>query len=424
MNRNSVIEQLINNKEICPVCGKKHTVSLKAIRIGNEALKELPEVISELGEYSSVVMVCDQNTYSAAGKRLEDIYPFRQIICIPAENLHATETAVFEVNSKISDCDLLVAVGSGTIHDITRYIAAQNNIDFISVPTAASVDGFVSGVAAMTWHGAKRTFPAIPPIALIADSDVISNAPYRLTASGVGDLVGKYTALFDWRVSHILTDEYICEEIIKTEFLAIQEVIDNIDKIKEKDPIAIEALTYGLILSGIAMQMVGNSRPASGSEHHISHLLEMKVLCQELNAYHGEQVGIGSAIICDKYHRILSKSLTKENLSGYSSLPEKRIREVFKNIADEIIKNENTPDPLIDIDTDTLIEKWSEIQVLAENTLPSAYSIKKLLQRCGAFTELSDIGVYDNISDNLYEYAPFVRRRMTFMRISKLVSFR
>ncbi|MGN1094994.1 MAG: hypothetical protein ACI4QR_01255, partial [Eubacteriales bacterium] len=105
----------------------------------------------------------------------------------------------------------------------------------------------------------------------------------------------------------------------------------------------------------------------------------------------------------------------------YSSLPEKEIREIFKELSDDIINNENTPDPLEDIDRDILIEKWEEIRTLAKDTLPDGDKIRALLKRCGASVTLSDINIPEELADKLCEFSPFVRRRLTFMRISKLV---
>lgn len=420
MEKTKLLEKIINEKETC-ACGKVHGTSLKYAVIEKNAIQKLPGVISNLGDFKNVVMICDENTYKAAGKKAEEFCNFKKTVCLSPEGLHATENAVEKAESFIDECDLLVAIGSGTIHDITRFIAHKRNIDFVSVPTAASVDGFVSGVAAMTWHGVKRTFPAVPPVALVADSTVISKAPYYLTASGVGDLLGKYTALFDWRVSSMLTGEYICEYIIDLEMKAIKEVVDNLEKIKAMDDDAVESLTYGLVLSGIAMQMAGNSRPASGSEHHISHLIEMETVVKGNTACHGEKVGVAAALIAERYHKALETPFSNDRFSDYSELPVEKIREVYKDLTDEVIKNENTPDPLSKVDRAVLAEKWEDIRKLAKETLPDADEIRDLLRRCGASVTLSDINISEDLANTLCEFSPFVRARLTFMRILKLV---
>ena len=179
---------------------------------------------------------------------------------------------------------VLIAFGSGTIHDLTRYTAFKLNIPFLSVPTAASVDGFASTVAAMTFKGFKVTIPAKAPLAIFADTAIISRAPRYLTAAGVGDLLAKFTALVDWKISHLLTGEYLCDKIVTITEEALQTLLNVIDDLALQKEEAFEPLMYGLILSGLGMQMIGNSRPASGAEHHLSHLWEMHVINDEIKA--------------------------------------------------------------------------------------------------------------------------------------------
>ena len=185
-----------------------------------------------------------------------------------ARNAHATEIWCAEVGSCVDaeKPDVMIACGSGSVHDIVRYVACEKGIPFLSYPTAASVDGFVSGVAAMTWHGQKLTFPSSPPAASFANPAVFASAPARLTASGVGDVLGKYTSLFDWRVGQILTGEYLCEELAALETEAIEALVEAIGN---RAAIGGEAyctkVMNALQSSGLAIQLSGNSRPASGA---------------------------------------------------------------------------------------------------------------------------------------------------------------
>ena len=164
------------------------------------------------------------------------------------------------------------------------------------------MDGFVSNVAAMTWKGLKKTVPAVAPLAVFADTDIFAHAPRRLTASGVSDLLGKYICLADWKIASLLTGEYICSEIIEMEEKALKTVCSCVKGIASGEPEDCEKLMYALILSGLAMQMVGNSRPASCAEHHLSHLWEMEVVNGPLDALHGEKVSVGTLLV-DVYKR-------------------------------------------------------------------------------------------------------------------------
>ena len=278
-------------------CGKEHHVDVQEIIIEEGAADRLEEAMCDgfLKQYISPLLICDTNTMKATEEVMEDIYDRCQVLTLDAEGLHADEHAVQIVENYMEeDIDLILAVGSGTIHDISRYIAFQYKVPFVSVPTAASVDGFVSNVAAMTWKGLKKTVPAVPPVAVFADTRIFADAPARLTASGVSDLLGKYICLADWKIAHLLTGEYICDRIVELEEKALRTVVSSLREIAQGEGNGCEELMYALILSGLAMQMVGNSRPASCAEHHLSHLWEMEVINEKLDALHGEKVSVGN----------------------------------------------------------------------------------------------------------------------------------
>ena len=242
-------------------CGKEHHIEVEEILIEAGAVEKLEEAMSDgfLKKYISPLLICDTNTMKATEELMEDIYDRCQVLTLDAEGLHADEHAVEIVENYMEeDIDLILAVGSGTIHDISRYLAFQYKVPFISVPTAASVDGFVSNVAAMTWKGMKKTVEAVAPMAVFADTDIFAHAPQRLTASGVSDLLGKYICLTDWKIANLLTEEYICSEIIDLEEQALRTVVNNLKEIAAGEPEECEKLMYALILSGLAMQMIGN----------------------------------------------------------------------------------------------------------------------------------------------------------------------
>ena len=275
-------------------CGRTHEIVVDDMIIEKGAIQRLPHIMKTYySEYKTIAMLCDDNTYAAAGKLVEELLPGVITIKLNPENLHADEHGVEAAQKhldKYAGIDFLIAAGSGTIHDITRYHAYEKKLPFLSIPTAASVDGYVSTVAAMTWHGFKKSFTAVSPRFVLADSEIFSKAPLRLTASGVADLLGKFTALCDWKIGHVVTGEYICDTVVDMEYKVLKELCENLHGIRNHDLSAYENLMYGLLLSGIAMQMIGNSRPASGAEHHMSHLWEMSAINEPIDFYHGEKV--------------------------------------------------------------------------------------------------------------------------------------
>ena len=405
-------------------CGKEHKIMVKDIIIESEAIKKLSMIMEKEG-FKNITIICDENTYAAAGEEIKEIIPNGKFINLKSENLHANEITVQNVYECLSvENDVLIALGSGTIHDITRYVAYNKDIPFISVPTAASVDGFVSTVAAMTWRGYKKTFTAVSPIYVVADTDIFKEAPYRLTASGVSDLIGKYTALVDWKISSIVIGEYICNKVCNMEIDAVNKLCECVDDLVLGKSEAYEQLMYALILSGLAMQIIGNSRPASGAEHHMSHLWEMEVINKHLDAYHGEKVSVGLILVMEEYKKI-KKSIENGRcrVKKYYGLEEDMLKEVFKSreMYDSIIK-ENTPDPLLNVNKVILQNRLESIAEILEK-LPTLDFVKNTLKRAKAVTTLEEIGLSNDIKQNSIRVSPYVRSRLTLMRISKMLEY-
>ena len=405
-------------------CGKEHKIMVKDIIIESEAIKKLSMIMEKEG-FKNITIICDENTYAAAGEEIKEIIPKGKFINLKSENLHANEIAVQKVYECLAvENDVLIALGSGTIHDITRYVAYNKDIPFISVPTAASVDGFVSTVAAMTWKGDKKTFTAVSPIYVVADTDIFKEAPYRLTASGVSDLIGKYTALVDWKISSIVIGEYICNKVCNMEIDAVNKLCECVDDLVLGKSEAYEQLMYALILSGLAMQIIGNSRPASGAEHHMSHLWEMEVINKHLDAYHGEKVSVGLILVMEEYKKI-KKSIENGRcrVKKYYGLEEDILKEVFKSreMYDSIMK-ENTPDPLLNVNKVILQNRLESIAEILEK-LPTLDFVKNTLKRAKAVTTLEEIGLSNDIKQNSIRVSPYVRSRLTLMRISKMLEY-
>lgn len=409
-------------------CGHVHDIVVDDIIIEKGAIMRLPQIMKEYySKFHHVAMICDDHTYEAAGKKVEELLPDVITIKLDSENLHADEHGVAAAQKQLQkhpEIDFMIAAGSGTIHDITRYHAYEKKLDFLSIPTAASVDGFVSTVAAMTWHGFKKSFTAVSPRFVLADSDIFSKAPLRLTASGVGDLLGKYTALCDWKIGHILTGEYICDTVVDMEYKVLKDLCANLDGIGSHDVTAYENLMYGLLLSGIAMQMIGNSRPASGSEHHMSHLWEMASINEPIDYYHGEKVGVGLCLATEVYKKA-EANIRSGNYQVKDTMDVETafIKEHFTKPAlqEEILK-ENTPNILADIKGTLLKEKEAEIlAVLSE--MPDADEIIEMMKKVQGLTTMNELKLDEGLKSTTLRLSPYVRQRLTFMRLLKFYDF-
>ncbi|MCI8453574.1 MAG: sn-glycerol-1-phosphate dehydrogenase [Lachnospiraceae bacterium] len=402
-------------------CGRDHAMNTKAAIIESGVLADFERYVSEYGLSGKRCAVYDENTYHA--KNLVRPRAEQEIVLNP-ENLHADETATGEVLKRLdADVKLLVAVGSGTIHDTTRYCANQLGIPFVACPTAASVDGFCSTVSAMTWGGYKKTMPGVAPEIVLADVDVIKEAPLYLALAGVGDILGKYTALADWKIAHALTGEFFCQTIEGMTRDAVKAVFACCEQVSRRDPKAIEQLTYGLLLSGLAMQLMGNSRPASGAEHHISHLIEMQpeklAVCS--SALHGEKVGVGTAIASGVYHRLARLTDVSSLVKPYTFPSKDELIDFYGSRLVSAVLEENKNDCMSDVTPERLSKAWPRIREIISE-IPTQEELLTLYEKLGAKKSLPDIEVPEDRQELLLTFSPTVRNRMTLMRIKRMLT--
>ncbi|MBQ8850507.1 MAG: sn-glycerol-1-phosphate dehydrogenase [Clostridia bacterium] len=399
-------------------CGKEHKMTTEACFIESGCLKKIDTYLESYGLSGYSVAIYDENTYRVTSGMHPKV---NKEIILPPENLHADNYGVALAKEQLPDgCDYLIAVGSGTVHDITRYCAYEKGIPFVSCPTAASVDGFCSSVAAMTWDGFKKTFTAVAPKIVVADVNIISKAPSFLTNSGFGDMIGKFIALADWRISHALTGEYFCPVIHDMTLDATKAIVESAEAIKNGDVAAFEALTYGLLMSGLAMQLLGNSRCASGAEHHISHLIEMQPigLGAESNALHGEKVGVGTLLVCKEYHKIKN---SKELLwNDYPEVSDDYIKDMFGERLSGSIIEENRKNCASGISAKAIEAHWGEICEIIES-IPTYGELIEIYKILGIRSSLSDIGIPEEKLPVILEYSPLVRNRLTLMRLRRAI---
>lgn len=414
-------------------CGREHELDVEKILIQPGAVRELEDI---LVNFQNPVFICDSNTRAAAEPFLEEEFKDYPVIELNPEGLMTDNRGVNKVMKQLDYCDrglssvsvdVLVAIGSGTIHDLTRYAATEYDIPFVSIPTAASVDGYAANVAALTWDGLKKTVSAASPRWILADTDIFAAAPYRLTASGVSDFLGKYISVLDWRVAHLVTGEYICEEICELLEKSLRDVSRALHDIRYGDREATEKLMYALILSGLCMQMAGDPRPVSGAEHMVSHLWDLDVLNDvPTNALHGEQVGLGLLLVTDYYkrlgHAIRHKHVRVKSETA-KGLEMNILEQTFgrKDLLEGIIA-ENTPNPLENIDLEALEEMLPDIEELISD-LPDLDDMYDKLREAGCVRKTESVGLNAELIDATLQNSPYVRNRLTLLRLAKLLEW-
>ncbi|MBR3961375.1 MAG: sn-glycerol-1-phosphate dehydrogenase [Clostridia bacterium] len=303
-------------------CGKTHIAPLESYVIECGAVNKLPEI---LASYRSVYMVCDQNTYVAAGERVErllcdsgklshkyilpdGVLPDTAAVGGTLVHLHPPE-AEGNTNGFSPLPDFILAVGSGTVNDICRLVSYRTHIPYGIVATAPSMDGYASAGSPILYGGTKATVKCTTPRYIIADLDIIKNAPLDMIKAGIGDMFGKYTGLLDWELARDFDGEYFCDNIAARVEKAANDCLDNGYLIKNRETKVIHNIFEGFMVTGLGMAYVGNSRPASGSEHIIAHAWElMSVEEGKKPSLHGLEVCEATLLVAVMYKRLYNET--------------------------------------------------------------------------------------------------------------------
>jgi glycerol-1-phosphate dehydrogenase [NAD(P)+] len=275
----------------------------REVIVGKGTLKRIPEVAKRLGLSGKALVISDSQCYNIAGKAVS-IYlgqsgltvDFLLVKSMCTKDVLALQSQIKELKPQV-----LFGVGGGTIIDSAKVSSGSQNIPFISVPTTVSHDGIASPLASIKGSDKPYSVLAQSPLAIIADIDIIAQAPWRFVVSGSCDVIAKFTAVKDWKLAHLEKGEYYGGYAASLALMSAKLVTENADLIGKKQEEGLRVLLEALISCGVAMSIAGSSRPCSGSEHLFSHALDM---IKTNHAMHGEQCGVGT---------ILSAYLHKSN---------------------------------------------------------------------------------------------------------------
>ena len=382
-------------------CGNHHNqIPIETILVGNNVLGEASAYL-ERKAFKEAVIIADEETFRAAGKELTTHLSTTKVVystCIlqPDDNndVVADEKSLVQALLGTSqNTDVIIAVGSGTIHDIARFTSTKMKIPFLSVPTAPSVDGFTSMGAPLIVRGMKKTFQMMAPIAVFADLNVLKNAPKKMIAAGFGDMLAKYTSLADWKFGHLTSGEPYCPLVANITREALNLCVENADKIAAADQEGIRILIESLIQSGLAMLLFGQSHPASGGEHHLSHYWEMEFLRQDHpQVLHGAKVGVAVLLLAEVYESVFIPTIS-----------------VLK-VLDDSIKT---------------IEDYSIVSNIKENideikevyaAIPKTSQLRELIEKVGGEILPSQLGIDGNLVMRSLTEAHHLRDRFTALK--------
>ncbi len=368
--------------------------------VSRSALERISGFLKNDLNISHPVMICDENTFKAGGEAVKNLVREKTAIkvCVLKcrEICKADEKSVGSLLLSIdTDTDCLIAVGTGTITDITRILAYKLSLPFISVPTGTSADAFASSVSPVFINNIKKTLQAKMPAAIFADTEILKNAPDRLNAAGFGDFLSKGISRADWYISNIINDERVNEESLKMIQKPLDECVKNLNEYGAFHEETLKTLMEGLVASGFSIALAGSSRPASGSEHQISHFIEYKInLGKTPFFYHGETVALGAYIMTEIYQNIFALDynnfhnllLNRNVKNEYEETREERFSRVFDDDSKKIIDHwrEKKPDKkrmekLIRL----LSANWKYFQKVVKNNIYNTHEFEELMNKSG-----------------------------------------
>ncbi len=423
-------------------CGHRHNTNILQINLDGDLGAVIDRLIRQpsgkserilTADRNRLLLVADDHTWNACGKKLAAelaalAYEFETCVFPGDPVLIPDEKAVFTVMNHLRpDIGLLVAIGSGTLNDLTRFVGSRTGLPYYIVATSPSMDGYASTVSPLIVNNMKVTLEACGASAILADPAVLANSPDNMLAAGLGDILGKYSAICDWRVGALIEHEYYCEPVASLVLDLADECRAQTDAVKRRDPHAARTIMEGLILSGIAMSYIGNSRPASGSEHHLSHFWEMAYQRQgRAPVPHGSKVGLAVIITCALYRRLLSLKpdfaaarARLNRMSRETWLAD--MRRIYQAGADELIEldaHSSKNDPVqMAVRIDRLEKEWPNILSIIKKTIPEPDIIRRALADVGGATRPSDLGLeQDMVADGL-RFAREIRNRYTVLQL-------
>ncbi len=309
--RGTELQELLRRGSFSCSCGERHSPGVEKVLIGRGACWQLPELLRECGA-KKPFLLSGHDSFEAAGARVSEVLDAAGIATgvyvYPVSPVKPTETALGSAVMHFDwSCDAIVGIGSGVINDIGKLLAKAVGLPYFLVATAPSMDGFVSATSSMERDGLKVSLPSRAARAVIGDLDILCRAPEKLLLAGVGDMLAKIISLREWKLAEIIVDEPYCPVIAEMVEQALTRVLAEAEGLLLRKEESVRAVTEGLVVAGLAMNYAGLSRPASGMEHYLSHIWDMRALAfpEARVELHGIQTGIGTLICLRAYEALL-----------------------------------------------------------------------------------------------------------------------
>lgn len=422
---------IISTTEKCE-CGKLHTCTVDDYTIGKGAVNKLPEYINKYGAKKAFI-VADVNTYPIAGDKVCSLLDACGIAhseyVFPQKELEPDEHSVGSVVMHFDNsCDIIVTIGSGVLNDISKILATVTKKPYIIIGTAPSMDGYASNSSSMARDGLKISLPSKCPNVIIGDVDILKTAPAHMAKSGLGDMLAKYVSICEWRISNLINGEYYCEKVAELVRSALKKCVDNAGGLLKNDDEAIAAVFEGLIISGNAMEYAGISRPASGAEHYMSHVWDMRGLSFGTTVdLHGIQCAIGTRYTIAVYEQIKKLIPDVKKACAYAESFDveawnAKLREFIGDGAEAMIaleKKEQKYSTEKHCERIKLIaDNWEKILKIIEEELPSSDDFDRILDTIEAPKTAAEIGIDESIVPLTFKASKDIRDKYVLPRLA------
>lgn len=395
-------------------CGREHPLDTKMVVVDYGCLKDFEKYMSDCGLTGRRTVIYDSITYNLP--TMTHVRADKELV-LEAAGLHSEKTLIESIIPDLDNPDVIVTVGSGTLMDFARYNAFNMGIPFVSIPTLASSDGFTANICSIVIDGQKKSISMNAPALVVADLDIISGAPMFLTISGVADILSKHISIADWKMAHLVSGEYYCEKVAGMAQQSLDMMTKCAEEIRRGEKADFESMTMAQMISGLTMQMLRNSRAASGAEHLIAHIVEMKPpRFENAKGIHGECVGVGTVLCAEEYHRLAA--LTPK-AKAFQPLDPDWVREKFGKLSDGILK-ENENDVLAKLPAQNIVDKWAEI-VQIISAIPTADELTELFIEIGGKHRLQHIGIDESLKPEILDISAAIRNRLTLARMRRLL---
>ena len=412
-------------------CGKVHTASEFECIIQKGAVDNIAKYVKKFGG-KKAFLFADINTYPIAGDKIRLLLEKDNISCteyIFGENhLEPDEKAVGSlIMNYDSDSDVIIGLGSGVINDIGKILSKTTGKPYIIVATAPSMDGYASGSSSMAMDGIKVSLNTRCPDVIIGDIDILKTAPIHMIKSGLGDMLAKYTSICEWRISNVINGEYYCENIARFVRASLKKCVSNAAGILEKDEESIASVMEGLIGCGTAMDYAGMSRPASGVEHYLSHVWDMRTLefgtpCD----LHGIQCAIGSLYSIKAFETLFDIIPDIEKGRAYAESFDfedwsRQLTDFIGNGAKAMIHLEEK-EQKYNVEKHrkrigVISENWDKILDIIKEELPSSVEFEKILDTIKCPKTVEEIGLDRSILPMTFKSAKDIRDKYVLPRL-------